>query len=600
MASQFAQLSTHVDSEISARFQTMTTHVDEQWAAYYRYLSGDQWGQVDYEELQRLRQSASQATAGFAQPSSSHTTLLSSFGSWIIDSGASNHMTGNSSHLSSFRTFPSAFQSITLADGSTTPITSIGTTCLSPNLPLSSDLLTGRTIGSGREVDGLYRLGCSPSSSALHSSVDAFQWHCRDYFSSHSIIHQSSCAYTSQQNGVTERKLRYLLEVARTLLFQMHVSKTYWSDAILSACFLSNRLPSSVLHGDSPFHIVYPHQDSFPLTPRVFSCVCFVHHLQPSRDKLDLESFFGSTSVPHVVRMEHDVTISLPILPPLPPTSLAPPSACPTGQVDSCAPRVDRPLLKSNIIVVNKRHSFLAPTNRLHSQRSLYPLIRFSEAVMRFGLKQCGVDHSVFSHQSSAGCIMLIVYIDDIIITGSDSEGIQKLKAFLQKEFATKDLGRLRYFLGIEVAYSSSGLSLSQRKYVLELLEEIGNLSVKPVAAPMDPNVKLVPEEGELLKDPGRYRRLVGKLIYLTVTRPDISYAVGVISQYMTSPRTSHWNVVVQILKYLKGEPGKELLFKRHGHTRIEGFSDADWVGSPTDRRSTTGYCTFVGGNLVS
>ncbi|XP_077221768.1 uncharacterized protein LOC143855510 [Tasmannia lanceolata] len=224
---------------------------------------------------------------------------------------------------------------------------------------------------------------------------------------------------------------------------------------------------------------------------------------------------------------------------------------------------------------------------------------RFSEAVMRFGLKQCAIDHSVFSYHSSAGCILLIVYVDDIIITWSNSHGIQRLKTFLQKEFSTKDLGQLRYFLGTEVARSSRGLFLSQGKYVLDLLNETGNLGVKPASAPMDPNVKLVPE-GELLEDPGRYRRLVGKLIYLTVTRSDISYAVGVFSQYMSSPRTSHWAAVIQILKYLKGAPGKGLMFKRHGHMKVEGFSDTDWAGSPTDRRSTTGYCTFVGGILVS
>ncbi|XP_077252529.1 uncharacterized protein LOC143891919 [Tasmannia lanceolata] len=450
---------------------------------------------------------------------------------------------------------------------------------------LSQDLSTGRTIGSGREVDSLYRLDRSPSSlcrsyelgknhrvsfpsrvvsrvdslfQLVHSDlwgpsrvasnngfscsikclrtdnareffsiIDGFQ----DYLSSHGIIHQSSCAYTSQQNGVAERKLRYLLEVARTLLFQIQVPKFFWSDAILTARFLPNRLPSSVLNGDSPFHNIYPHQDPFPLMPCVFGCV------------------------------------------------------------DSRVPRVDRPPTKFQYRRRQQQAQHPHQTNRPHGQRSPYRrglsssicrlrksiyglkqslrawFDRFSEAVMMFGLKQCAVDHSVFSYQSSTGCIMLIVYVDDIIITGSDLGGIRKLKAFLQKEFTTKDLGHLRYFLGIEVGYSSSGLSLSQRKYVLNLLEETGNLGVKPVAAPMDPNVKLVPEDGDLLKDPGRYRRLVGKLIYLTVTRPDISYAVGVVSQYMTSPRTSHWNAVVQILKYLKGAPGKGLLFKRHGHT---------------------------------
>jgi len=137
------------------------------------------------------------------------------------------------------------------------------------------------------------------------------------------------------------------------------------------------------------------------------------------------------------------------------------------------------------------------------------------------------------------------VYVDDIIITGSDSGGIQKLKQFLHKEFNTKDLGRLRYFLGIEVSYSHAGINLSQRKYVLDILDEVGFLGVKPVDTPMNPNMKLDAEHGELLYDPAKYRRLVGKLNYLTITRPNISFAVSVVSQFMSSPCTTHWDVVL-------------------------------------------------------
>ena len=116
----------------------------------------------------------------------------------------------------------------------------------------------------------------------------------------------------------------------------------------------------------------------------------------------------------------------------------------------------------------------------------------------------------------------------------------------------------------------------------------------------MDPNVKLFPNQGELVSDPSQYRRLVGKLNYLTLTRPDISYAMSVVSQFLESPRTQHWTVVLRILRYLKGSPGQGLLYQNHGHMKIQGYTDADWAGSAYDRRSTTGYCIFVGGNLIS
>ncbi|RVW47551.1 Retrovirus-related Pol polyprotein from transposon RE1 [Vitis vinifera] len=186
------------------------------------------------------------------------------------------------------------------------------------------------------------------------------------------------------------------------------------------------------------------------------------------------------------------------------------------------------------------------------------------------------------------------------MLRSSDQDGIQKLKQHLFTHFQTKDLGKLKYFLGIEIAQSSSGVVLSQRKYALDILEETGMLDCKPVDTPMDPNVKLVPGQGEPLGDPGRYRRLVGKLNYLTITRPDISFPVSVVSQFLQSPCDSHWDAVIRILRYIKSTPGQGVLYENRGHTQVVGYTDADWAGSPTDRRSTSGYCVFIGGNLIS
>ena len=172
-------------------------------------------------------------------------------------------------------------------------------------------------------------------------------------------------------------------------------------------------------------------------------------------------------------------------------------------------------------------------------RRSLYDLKqspgvwfgRFSSVVQEFGMIWSTSDHSVFYHHaSSKQCIYLIVYVDNIVITCSDHDGIRKLKQHLFSHFQTKDLGKLKYFLGIKIAQSKSDVVKSQRKYVLDILEKTGMLDCKPVDTSMDPNVKLVPRQGEPLRDPGRYRRLVGRLNYLTITRPDISFPVSVVS----------------------------------------------------------------------
>ena len=136
----------------------------------------------------------------------------------------------------------------------------------------------------------------------------------------------------------------------------------------------------------------------------------------------------------------------------------------------------------------------------------------------------------------------------------------------------------LKYFLGVDVMRSKQGIMLSQRRYVLDLLSKTGKLGAKPCSTPMTPNV-LITKEGDLFEDPERYKRLVGKLNYLTVTRQYIAYSVSVLNQYRSSPTVSHWAIVEHILCYLNS-PGCGILYKKHGHTRIECFFDADWARS--------------------
>lgn len=226
---------------------------------------------------------------------------------------------------------------------------------------------------------------------------------------------------------------------------------------------------------------------------------------------------------------------------------------------------------------------------------------RFTKVVKGYGFVQCQSDHTLFvKHFPEGKLAIIIVYVDDIILTGDHEEKIDLLKKLLTKEFEIKDLGNLKYFLGMEIARSKKGIAVSQRKYVLDLLNETGMLGCKPAETPMDTTVKLEESDGSAPVDKGRYQRLVGKLIYLSHTRPDIGFSVSVVSQFMNNPTEKHMTAVIRILRYLKMTPGKGLFFQRTTNKEIEIFSDADWAGSVTDRRSTSGYCSFVWGNLVT
>ncbi|XP_024021529.1 uncharacterized protein LOC112091629 [Morus notabilis] len=152
----------------------------------------------------------------------------------------------------------------------------------------------------------------------------------------------------------------------------------------------------------------------------------------------------------------------------------------------------------------------------------------------------------------------------------------------------------------MEVARSKKGICVSKRKYTVDLLRETGFLGSKPADTPIEENHKLGYKKGEVPVDKRRYQRLVARLIYLSHTRPDIAYVVSVVSQFMHEPYEEHLGAVHCILRYLKGTLGKGLFFKKNDSRKIEAFTDTDWAGSASDRRSTTEYCTFIWGNLVT
>ncbi|KAL0641356.1 hypothetical protein Bca4012_102542 [Brassica carinata] len=714
----------------------------------------------------------------------------------------------------------------------------------------------------------------------------------KSHLSHHGILHQTSCPYTPQQNGVAERKNRHLMEVARSLMFQANVPKRFWSDAVATACYLINRIPTKVLKDQAPFEVLNKHKPSVDYL-RVFGCLCYVLVPGELRNKLEARStkamFIGysttqkgykcydpdtrrvltSRDVKFIeargyyeeknqedlkdltsdkagalrmileglgIKMNQDPNVDggnqrassgAPVgvdqTPHLDHEGGSEPETQENGQdgaglgeegeesnsgshnqgdqrqedveaqVEVQEPSVqdelvqDQPVLRRSTRLrkdpsswVNTRvyynaqavehptqavcsfaqypeehHAFMisldesyvprtyeeamldkewkesvgaeagamikndtwyeselpkgkravssrwiftikylangqidrkktrlvargftqtygedyidtfAPVAKLHTVRivlsiatnlewdlwqmdvknaflqgeledEVYMLpppglehlvkpgnvLRLKKAI--YGLKQSPrawyrklsttlngrgfrkseLDHTLFTLVTPSGIVVLLVYVDDIIITGSDKEEIQATKDFLKSVFEIKDLGEMKYFLGIEICRSKEGLFLSQRKYTLDLLKDAGKLDGKTAKTPLEDGYK-VPREGEIedsppFKDAKLYRKLVGKLIYLTITRPDICFAVNQVSQHMQAPKVHHWKMVDRILRYLSGSHGQGVWMGCNGSTEVVGYCDADWAGDRVDRRSTTGYCTFIGGNLVT
>ncbi|XP_028095684.1 uncharacterized protein LOC114295610 [Camellia sinensis] len=186
--------------------------------------------------------------------------------------------------------------------------------------------------------------------------------------------------------------------------------------------------------------------------------------------------------------------------------------------------------------------------------------------------------------------------MDDMMITGNDTVGISSLKQFLSRQFEMKDLG----LLSLEISHDPTGYFLSQAKYTSDLLARAGVTVYKTASTPIDLQIRLTPLDNHLLSDATLYRQLVSNLVYLTVTRLDIACAVHIISQFMTVPRSPHYDALVHILRYLKGTMFHGLNYFTHSSLQLHAFSDADWAGDPTDRCSTTGFYFFLGNSLIA
>jgi histone deacetylase 1/2 len=190
----------------------------------------------------------------------------------------------------------------------------------------------------------------------------------------------------------------------------------------------------------------------------------------------------------------------------------------------------------------------------------------------------------------------MLVYVDDIIVASSSEALTNALLKDLEKEFAIKDLGALHYFLGIEVKRQHGELLMTQARYATNILKRVGMEACKPIGTPLSTTEKLSLFEGEKLgpEDSTRCRSIVGALQYLTLTRPDISFAVNKVCQFLHSPTTTHWAAVKRILRYIKGTTQLGVKIRKSQSNLVIAFTDADWAGCPDDRRSTGGFAVFL------
>ncbi|XP_021811484.1 uncharacterized protein LOC110754690 [Prunus avium] len=224
---------------------------------------------------------------------------------------------------------------------------------------------------------------------------------------------------------------------------------------------------------------------------------------------------------------------------------------------------------------------------------------RFTQFLPSLGFKASHADPSLFVLKEADSLVFLLLYVDDIIITGSHSTVIQMVIDQLSKEFDMKHLGALHYFLGLQIQYPSNGIFIHQSKYIHHVLMKANLLDCKPCVMPYHPNHKLLKDDNFPYSDPAHFHSIVGALQYLTFTRPNIAYVVHQVCQFMHSPLDTHYLAVKRILRYLKGTIGHGLLYKK-GSLDLTAYTDANWACDPNYCRSTTDFVVFLGSNPVS
>ncbi|KAD4586296.1 hypothetical protein E3N88_23897 [Mikania micrantha] len=225
---------------------------------------------------------------------------------------------------------------------------------------------------------------------------------------------------------------------------------------------------------------------------------------------------------------------------------------------------------------------------------------RLDKVLKEIGFDKCAQEPAVYKSNKAGTQLIVGVYVDDLIVTGTSEKRIQEFKERMMKVFDMSDLGHLSYYLGIEVTQKQGGCVLKQSGYAKKILKFSGMTSCNPAKWPMDPKLKLTKDEQGECVDSTEYRRLIGSLRYLLHTRPDLSYPVGVLSRYMEKPKISHYQAMKQVLRYVKGTSEYGLRYETGGDGRLIGYSDSSHASDLDDRKGTTGMVFYLGSNLIT
>ncbi|CAM8999605.1 unnamed protein product [Rhodiola kirilowii] len=225
---------------------------------------------------------------------------------------------------------------------------------------------------------------------------------------------------------------------------------------------------------------------------------------------------------------------------------------------------------------------------------------RLSQFLLSHRYVRGEVDKTLFLLKEGKDTLAVQVYVDDIIFGSTNPKLVKKFIDLMSSEFEMSMVSELKYFLGLQVAQGEDGTRIHQQKYVKEIRKKFGMEAAKTCATPMSPNDTLTKDESSPRVDPTLYRGMIGSLLYLTASTPDILFSVCLCARFQADPRETHVKAVKRILRYLKGTDDLCLFYPRGGELRLEAYTDADYAGCKTDRKSTSGMAQYLGPCVIS
>ncbi|RVW53763.1 Retrovirus-related Pol polyprotein from transposon TNT 1-94 [Vitis vinifera] len=471
-------------------------------------------------------------------------------------------------------------------------------------------------------------------------------------------VHQLIAPYSPQQNGVSERKNRTVMEMARCMLFEKKLPKLLWAETVSTSVYLLNKLPTKSVQSKIPIK-AWP--DVIPSVKhlKVFGSLCYLHVPSIKRGKLNERAkkcvFVGYAAESRGYRIyslsRMKIVISRDVH--FDENSYWNWDLKKVHKCDQTTPSILEPVVESTsledsldveatldtaMLKVRLLSDVYERCNLVHAEPTCY-----TEAAI--GVKwvfrtKFNSDGSTFKHRArlvvkgfaqvvrvdygdtfapvarhdtiklllalagqmgwkvyhldvKSTFLNVSLYVDDMLVTGSNVRLLVEFKMEMQDVFEMSDLGIMNYFLGMEIYQFSLGIFISQRKYVVDILKEFKLESCKEVATLLAQNEKISKNDGAKLEEPSAYRSLIGSLLYLIATKPDLMFPASFLSRFMSSPSNVHMGVAKNVLKYVRGITNLGIWYLKIGGVNLDGYVNSDWAGSVDDMKNTSKLCIY-------